>query len=259
MILAAAPALPSPLLAGLWGLLAASSLLIGAALGFYLRIPQRVVGMVMGFGSGVLISALSFELMEEAHERGGMIATAIGFGIGATIFTATNWLLARHGAGARKKSGKEQPSEGEEEGSGLAIAVGTLVDAVPESIVIGLSFLEGGAIGIIAFAAIFMSNLPEGLSSAAGMKKAGRSARYVFGLWGTIVLISGVSAFIGYAVFQHFPLPVIAATSAVAAGAILAMVVDTMIPEAVKVTRSLTGMIAVVGFLLAFVISKMAG
>ncbi|HEX5726029.1 MAG TPA: hypothetical protein VFX98_11225 [Longimicrobiaceae bacterium] len=251
--------MPSWLLAGLWGLFAASSLLLGAALGFYLRIPQRVVGVVMGFGSGVLISALSFELMEEAHERGGSLATAVGFAIGAVIFTGANWLLARFGAAERKKSGQEQPSEHEVEGSGTAIAVGTLVDAIPESIVIGLSFLEGGAIGLIAIAAIFLANLPEGLSSAAGMKKAGRSARYVFTLWGGIVLVSGISAAAGYAGMRDFPLPVIAATSAVAAGAILAMLVDTMIPEAVKFTGSATGIIAVIGFLLAFLLSKLNG
>lgn len=251
--------MPSWLLAGLWGLGAASSLLVGAALGYFVRIPERVVGVVMGFGSGVLISALSFELMEEAHERGGMIATAVGFGIGACAFTGVNWLLSRRGAARRKEAGDAQPSEREVEGSGLAIAVGTLVDAIPESIVIGLSFLEGGAIGLVAFAAIFMANFPEGLSSAAGMRKAGRPARYVFGLWGAIVLVSGLSAFAGYTLFRDFPIEVIAASSAVAAGAILAMLIDTMIPEAVKVTRNLTGLVGVVGFLLAYLISKMSG
>ena len=251
--------MPSWLLAGLWGLAAASSLLIGAALGYFVRIPEKVVGVVMGFGSGVLISALSFELMEEAHERGGMLATAVGFGIGACAFTGANWLLSRHGAARRKEAGNAQPSEEEVEGSGLAIAVGTLVDAIPESIVIGLSFLEGGAIGLVAFAAIFMANFPEGLSSAAGMKKAGRPARYVFGLWGGIVLISGLSALAGYTLFRNFPIEVIAASSAVAAGAILAMLIDTMIPEAVKVTRNLTGLVGVFGFLVAYLISKMSG
>lgn len=251
--------MPSWLLAGLWGLGAASSLLLGAALGYFLRIPERVVGVVMGFGSGVLISALSFELMEEAHRRGGLLATEIGFALGASMFTVVNWLLSRRGAATRKEAGLEQPTEGQVHGSGLAIAIGTLVDAIPESIVIGLSFLEGGAIGLVAFAAIFMANLPEGLSSAAGMKKAGRSPRYVFGLWGGIVLVSGLAALCGYAVFRNFPLEIIAATSAVAAGAILAMLVDTMIPEAVKVTRNITGMMAVIGFLLAFAISKLSG
>ena len=251
--------MPSWLLAGLWGLAAASSLLIGAALGYFLRIPERIVGVVMGFGSGVLISALSFELMEEAAERGGMISSAVGFAIGATIFSAANWLLSHYGAKHRKEAGNEQPSEGEVEGSGMAIALGTLVDAIPESIVIGLSFLEGGAIGLVAFGAIFLSNLPEGLSSAAGMKKAGRSARYVFTLWGGIVAVSGLAALAGYALFRDFPITVIAATSAVAAGAILAMLVDTMIPEAVRVTRNATGMVAVIGFLLAFLISKLSG
>lgn len=248
--------MPSSILAGMWGLAAASSLLLGAAVGYFLRIPERIVGVVMGFGSGVLISALSFELLEAAHERGGVLATAIGFAIGAGAFTVVNGMLTRHGAAERKEAGEAQPSEAEVHGSGLAIAIGTLVDAIPESIVIGLSFLEGGAIGLVAFGAIFMANFPEGLSSAAGMKEAGRRPAYIFGLWGAIVLISGIGAFVGYAVFQHFPIGVIAATSAVAAGAILAMLVDTMIPEAVKITRNLTGMIAVIGFLLAYILSK---
>lgn len=251
--------MPSWLLAGLWGLGAASSLLMGATAGYFLRIPERIVAVVMGFGSGVLISALSFELMEEAYRRGGAIASVLGFALGASIFTLVNWLLTRHGAATRKEAGEAQPSEQQVHGSGLAIAVGTLVDAVPESLVIGLSFLEGGAIGLVAFAAIFMANLPEGLSSAAGMKKAGRPAPYVFGLWGSIVLVSGIASAVGYAVFRYFPLSVVAATSAVAAGAILAMLVDTMIPEAVKVTRNLTGMMAVVGFLLAYMLSKLSG
>ena len=251
--------LPSWLLAGLWGLIAASSLLIGAACGYFLRVSRRTVALIMGFGSGVLISALSFELMDEATERGGLVAVTVGFIVGALIFTAANWAVSHFGAEKRKSPDSAQPSEEEEEGSGLAIAVGTLIDAIPESLVIGLSFLEGGAVGFIAVIAIFLANFPEGLSSAAGMRKAGRSARYVFGLWGGIVLVSGLSAMVGYSGFRNFSIEVVAGTSAVAAGAILAMLVDTMIPEAVKVTKNLTGLLAVVGFLLAFIISRLSG
>jgi len=246
--------------AGFWGLVAGAALLIGAAIGYGLKVPRRVVAGIMAFGSGVLISALSFELMEEAYRQGGFLSAAIGFLVGAGAFTGANWLLARRGAKHRKRStAGMQPGESEDEGSGLAIAVGALLDGIPESIVIGVSFLEGGMVGTVTVIAVFLSNLPEGLSSAAGMKRAGRSAGYVFGVWGSIAVISGVAALVGYAVFQHFSMGVIAATTAVAAGAILAMLVDTMIPEAFAEAHEFAGLITVLGFLTAFFLSKVMG
>jgi zinc transporter, ZIP family len=126
-----------------------------------------------------------------------------------------------------------------------------LLDGIPESIVIGVSMIAGGAVSFVAVIAIFLSNLPEGLSSSAGMKKAGRSARYVFGIWIGIALISGLAALLGYAVFSKFSPDVIAATTAVAAGAILAMLADTMIPEAFEAAHDFAGLITVIGFLAA--------
>lgn len=251
--------LPVWLQAGLWGLLAGSALVIGAAVGYFTRIPHKLIAAVMAFGSGVLIAALSFDLVEEAHKRGGFLAAALGFFIGASIFTAANWALARHGAAARKASGQEQPSEAEEHGSGLAIAVGAIVDGIPEAIVIGVSMIASKTVSMVAVIAIFMSNLPEGLSSAAGMKKAGRSAAYVFGVWGGIAVLNGVAAATGNLLFHGFSEQVIAATMALAAGAILAMLVDTMIPEAFEIARNYAGMIAVVGFLAAFYLSRISG
>jgi ZIP family zinc transporter len=117
--------------------------------------------------------------------------------------------------------------------------------------------IGGGAVSWVAVVAIFLSNIPEGLSSAAGMKKAKRSARYVFGVWGSIALVSGVAALVGYAVFSHFSDEVIAATTAVAAGAILAMLADTMMPEAFEEAHDLAGLITVAGFLAAFILTKL--
>jgi ZIP family zinc transporter len=241
-----------------WGLVAGAALVIGAAVGYWVRVPQRPIAAVMAFGSGVLISALSFDLMDEALRRGGMMWTAAGFVGGASVYTAANWLLAHYGAKHRKRSGGQQPSEADAAGSGAAIAIGALLDGIPESMVIGLSLLEGGAVSAVAVIAIFLSNIPEGLSSAAGMRRAGRSARYVFGVWSGIAIISGIAALVGYALFRDVAPGLVAATTATAAGAILAMLVDTMIPEAFADAHDFAGLITVVGFLAAFALSKLA-
>jgi ZIP family zinc transporter len=248
--------MPAWLTATFWGGFAGSALLLGAALGYYTTFSPRTIAGVMGFGSGVLISALSFELMDKAYRQGGADSTSIGFLAGALVYSIANWRLAALGAKHRKRSAG-QPAEEDHEGSGSAIALGALLDGIPESIVIGLTLLAGGAVSRVAVAAIFLSNIPEGLSSAAGMKAAGRSAAYVFGLWAAVAAASALAALAGYSVFGGFSTEVVAGTTAVAAGGILAMIVDTMIPEASHGTHQFAGLIAVVGFLFAFVLGKL--
>jgi len=249
---------PTWLEAGLWGLLGGGALVIGALIAWFVRVPKDVIASVMAFGSGVLISAVAFDLMQEAADTGGLLPTAIGFLGGALAYLAANAALARHGARHRKRSGgepgEEQPSEQEQSGSGTAIAIGALLDGVPESVVLGLGLLAGGGVSLSVLAAVFISNVPEGLSSAAGMKAKGRSARYVFGVWITIAVVSAVAALLGYVTLGGAPPEVIAVITAVAAGAILTMIADTMIPEAFEQTRTWTGVIATVGFLVAFAV-----
>lgn len=253
------------LLAGFWGMVGGSALVLGAAIGWFLALPQRLIAGVMAIGSGVLISAVAFDLMDEAFARGGLRATAIGFVGGAAIYTAANVVISRRGARNRKRSGasphaRQSPAAAPGgSDTGLAIAVGALLDGIPESVVIGVGLLEGAGVSAVMVAAVFLSNVPEGLSSAAGMKTAGRSARYVFGVWSGIALASGAAALIGYVLLAGAPAAVIAGITATAAGAILAMLVDTMIPEASEGTHDYSGLIAATGFLLAFALSKSGG
>ncbi|WP_209715485.1 ZIP family zinc transporter [Marmoricola sp. OAE513] len=241
--------------AGAWGLLAGGALVLGAAIAWFLTVPRAVVAAVMAFGAGVLISALAFDLVDEAEAAAGLGPTLTGFVGGAVLYVVANLALARRGARHRKRS-ELQPSEDEHTGSGTAIAVGALLDGVPESVVLGLSLLGGGGVGVPVLAAIFLSNLPEGLSSAAGMKRAGRSARYVFGTWGGIALASGLAGALGCLVLQDASVAWVAGITAVAAGAILAMVADTMIPEAFERTHLYVGLIATLGFALAFALER---
>ena len=241
---------------GAWGLLAGGALVVGALVAWFVRVPQTVVAAVMAFGSGVLISALSFDLVDEAEKTGGLVPTVLGALGGALVYVAANIVLARRGAQHRKRSQDQQPSEDEQAGSGGAIAIGALLDGIPESVVLGVSLLGGGGVGVPVLAAIFISNLPEGLSSAAGMKRGGRSARYVFGVWIGIAIASGLAALLGGLLLEDASPETIAAITAVAAGAILAMVADTMIPEAFEKAHLYAGLLATIGFLVAFTIGR---
>ena len=240
------------LLAGLWGFVTGSALLIGALCGYYLRMPGRLIASIMAFGAGVLISAIAFELVDEAYNLGGFPHVTIGFIIGAVIFTGVNVYLARKGGKHRKRSGKHML-----ECDGLAIAVGSIIDGIPESVALGLTMIEGGVVSMATLIAIFLSNVPEGLSSSVGMKKAGWRAVSIFGLWISVAFCTAIASFAGYTLFNNLPRGVIATSMAFAAGAILAMVVDTLIPEAFSETHDLAGLITVLGFMVSFVLSNL--
>lgn len=254
--------MPIVLHAGLWGLLGGSALVLGALVGWYVALPRRAVAVVMALGAGILISAVAFELMDEAYESGGFTASAFGFVVGAAVYTAANLVLSHRGARHRKRSGYDPSARQDgstKEGSGLAIALGALLDGVPESVVIGASLVGGGAVSVATVAAVFLSNVPEGLSSAAGMKRAGRSAAYVFGIWIAIAILSGLSALLGNLLLTGAAPEILSVVNALAAGAILAMIVDTMIPEAFSDTHDFAGLITVAGFLASFALSKLGG
>lgn len=235
-------------LAGLSGLVAGGMLLVGALIAWFVRVPPAVVAGIMAFGAGVLISALAFELVLEAHAVGGLPATVLGFALGAVTYVIADAILARRG---RRAPVKEQPG-------GTVLLVGALLDGIPESIVLGLSVAITGGLSLPIVAAIAISNLPEGLSSAAAMKAAGRPARYVFGVWSCVVAVSVLAALGGFLLLQDAPQEIVAVITTIAAGGILAMVCNTMIPQAFAADRVLTGLWATFGFLAAFTLSHLA-
>lgn len=252
---------PLWLQAGLWGLLAGAGLVLGAAIAFFAELPHRLIAAVMGFGGGVLIAVVSVDLIVMAFEDGGALPTICGFLLGAAVFSGINWLLAKRGAQHRNRCGGcvEQPTESGTKGSGLAIAVGAVLDGVPESMVIGISLLGGEKVGIGLVAGFFLANVPQGLSSASGMKKAGRSGTYIFALWVGIALVSGIAAATGNFVLGDVGPKLPAAILAFAAGGVLAMLAETMIPEAFEDAQPFIGLITVVGFLSSFLLTEALG
>jgi ZIP family zinc transporter len=236
--------------AGFWGLVAGLALVIGALVGMFAHASQRMIGTIMAFGAGVLISAVAFELSQEAFRVGGHDAFAVGMAAGALTFFLGDLALDHRGGNHRKRSGGQQS-----EGSGGAIVLGAMLDGIPESIAIGVSLAGGGGVGVSIVAAVFLSNVPESLSAATGLAKAGHSRRFIIGLWLGVALLSALAAALGYLLLADASGNVIGAIQSFAAGAILVMLADTMMPEAFEEGGSLVGLATALGFSLAFLLS----
>jgi ZIP family zinc transporter len=240
-----------------WGLFGASSLLIGALIGLKLPIPTRVIGLILGFGAGTLISAVAFELTAEAYDLGGADAVAIGLALGALAYFAGDVAIQRRG-GERRMSPKRRrdqpPTQAADAAS--ALLLGAVLDGIPESAVIGISLLEGGGVGAAVLAAVFISNLPEAIASSRGMREERIGTRHVLLTWVVVVLISGIAAAAGYGLLEGASGNTLALLEAFAGGAVLTMLVDTMIPEAQQGGRA-AGLATVLGFALAYLLSTL--
>ncbi len=229
-----------------WGALAASSLVIGALLSFARRWPARQVGLVLAFGAGALISAVSFELAEEGLRVGGAGATGIGLAVGALTYFSLDGLIARRFASGRGRDGRSQGSS-----AGTALALGAFLDGIPEQAVLGISLAAGQGVGVALLLAIFVSNLPEAMGSADDMRKAGRSREAILRLWLIVAAICTLATIAGYAAADAVTGNLRAAIDGFAAGALLVMLVDSMIPDARKDAGRTAGLITVLGFALA--------
>jgi ZIP family zinc transporter len=243
------------LLAGFWGLVGGSSLLVGALLGLYAGASRRVVAAVMAAGSGVLISAVAFDLMDEAFREGGFDAAAAGLVLGAATYFLADLAVSRAGGHHRKHSGDRQGADGQ---AGVAILVGALLDGIPESAAIGVTLINGRGVSWVFVAAVFLSNVPEALSASAGMRRAGRTTRYILGVWCAVVAVSALSAFLGYVLLRGADPNLTAGIQSFAAGAVLTMLASTMLPEAHEDGGPVAGVLTALGFLVAFVLNKLA-
>ena len=212
-----------------WGVLAASSLALGALIGLARPWPRKAIGLVLGFGAGALISAVSFELAEDGVKIAGGLPVAIGLAVGAlTYFVASGRVAAMGGGGA--------------------LALGAFLDGIPEQMVLGIGLAGGDEVSIGLLAAIFVSNLPEGAGGATELKAAGRSSRQVLRLWLAVALACAIATPVGYALMDITSSDFQGGINGFAAGALLVMLVDSMIPDATKQAGRTTGLVTALGF-----------
>ena len=217
-----------------FGALGASSLLLGALLALARPWPRRTVGLVLGFGAGALISAVSFELAQEGVRVGGSLAVAIGFAVGALVFYLLDGIVSAKG--------------GRNPGSSLAL--GAFLDGVPEQLVLGLGLAAGEEVSVGLLAAIFLSNLPEAVGSASAMNEAGQSRAQILRLWGGVAVICTIATAIGFGIGDVASGEFEGAVNGFAAGALIVMLADSMIPEARQAGR-MAGLATALGFAVA--------
>ena len=233
----------------LWGAAGASALVIGALIAYTANPGPKIIAITMALGTGLLIGSVSFELIDDAVVHTDVASIGVFTLLGALVFTAGNWWLQRTGGADRKDSAGAQA-----DGSPLAIVLGSVLDGIPESFVLGLTVLQGG-ISVALFAGVVLSNLPEGLSSSAGLRVAGWARGRVLTMWMIVLAVSAISAAAGYALLDPEGGRGAALIEAFAAGALLAMVTDTLLPEAFEVEGIYTGSLVTIGFAISLILS----
>ena len=236
-----------------WGALAASSLVLGALLAFARRWPARQVGLVLAFGAGALISAVSFELAAEGLRVGSLGAMAIGLGTGALTYFVLDGLIASRTSAGRGRAGRAGGSD-----SGTALALGAFLDGIPEQLVLGIGLAAGEGIGIGLLVAIFVSNLPEAIGSATEMRKGRIGEREIVRLWAAVAVICTLASVAGFGIADLVSGELRAAIDGFAAGALLVMLIDSMIPDATRESGRVAGLVTTLGFAVATALSSLS-
>jgi zinc transporter, ZIP family len=236
-----------------WGALAASSLVLGALLAFARRWPPRQIGLVLAFGAGALISAVSFELAAEGIKVGSVRSTAIGLGVGALTYFGLDGLIAGRSSSGRGRAGRASASD-----PGNALALGAFLDGIPEQLVLGIGLAAGEGIGVGLLVAIFVSNLPEAIGSASEMRKSGTAAPQILGLWCAVAAICALASVAGYASADATSGELQAGIDGFAAGALLVMLIDSMIPDATRESGRVAGLVTTLGFAVATALSSVS-
>ncbi|MET0560897.1 MAG: ZIP family zinc transporter [Gaiellaceae bacterium] len=235
--------------AAFWGLVTAGSLWVGAALAL-LRPPSRLIGLAMAFGSGALIAAVSYELVLDAVATDIELA-ALGFTAGALVFYGGDWAISRRGGAGRKSmTGDKQLA-----GSANAILLGTVLDGIPESFVLGASIAQEGVVPTAVVVGVFVSNVPEALSGTTGLLQAGWTRPRVFAMWSGVVAVSVVASVLGWRLLESLGAEGGAFATAFAAGAVLVMLADTLMPEAFELGGREAGLLTALGFAVGFGLS----
>jgi ZIP family zinc transporter len=234
-----------------WGALSASSLIIGALVGVSRPWSSRLVGVVLAFGAGALISAVSFDLAEEGGRLGGADALAVGLAAGALTYWGANRLVERFTG--KRRGGPSTHGENADEGP--ALALGALLDGIPEQAVLGIGIATGSGVSVGLLAAIFISNLPEAVGSSTAMAADGTSRRTIIRLWLVVAVICTLSTVAGYAIADAVGGNVQGAIDGFAAGALLVMLIDEMIPDAARKAGDVAGLLTVLGFAVAAALS----
>ena len=230
-------------------------LLVGAIAGSFSRLRHQRIAMAMSVGAGLLLAGVSLKVAADAIRIAGPMAAALSLFLGAAVFSASNALLARHGAAHRKRCGDcvQQPSESQQPGSGVGIALGNALDAVPEALVLGIA-LRDPVVPLALVVAFSVGNLPVALSSTVGMRAAGRRRPYIFLVWSAIAIGSALAIVAGYAGFGSLGAAWPPRLQAFGAGALLAMTAETMIPEAFHESPHFSGLLAAFGFVVLLVV-----
>jgi zinc transporter, ZIP family len=236
-----------------WGALAACSLVLGALLAFARRWPIQWVGLVLAFGAGALISSISFELALEGARAGGFERTAIGLGVGALTYFLLDGVIAR-----RFSAGRGRPGRAAASSAGPALALGAFLDGVPEQMALGIGLAAGQGISVGLLVAIFVSNLPEAIGSATDMHRTGTHRRTITRLWLAVAGICTVATVAGYAVANATGGDFEALINGFAAGALIVMLIDSMIPEAAREAGRTAGLITTLGFAVAAALSAVS-